>query len=94
MYREQIKVLDCTIRDGGLMNNHRFDDRFVRAIFKAVSEAGIDYMEIGYKNSKKLFPETNTAPGNSAPMRTSGRSRKGSPPRPSSPLWWTWTAWT
>ncbi len=56
MYREQIKVLDCTIRDGGLMNNHDFDDRFVRAIYKAVSEAGIDYMEIGYKNSKKLFP--------------------------------------
>lgn len=56
MYREQIKVLDCTIRDGGLMNNHDFDDRFVRAIFKAVSEAGIDYMEIGYKNSRKLFP--------------------------------------
>ncbi len=56
MYREQIKVLDCTIRDGGLMNNHDFDDRFVRAIYKAVSEAGIDYMEIGYKNSRKLFP--------------------------------------
>jgi len=56
MYREQIKVLDCTIRDGGLMNNHDFDDRFVREIFKAVSGAGIDYMEIGYKNSKKLFP--------------------------------------
>ena len=56
MYREQIKVLDCTIRDGGLMNNHDFDDRFVREIFKAVSGAGIDYMEIGYKNSKRLFP--------------------------------------
>ena len=56
MYREKIKVLDCTIRDGGLMNNHDFDDRFVRAIYKAVSEAGIDYMEIGYKNSKRLFP--------------------------------------
>jgi len=56
MFREQIKVLDCTIRDGGLMNNHDFDDRFVRAVFKAVSEAGIDYMEIGYKNSRKLFP--------------------------------------
>jgi 4-hydroxy 2-oxovalerate aldolase len=56
MYREQIKVLDCTIRDGGLMNNHDFDEYFVRAIFKAVSDAGIDYMEIGYKNSKKLFP--------------------------------------
>jgi len=57
MYREKIKVLDCTIRDGGLMNNHDFDDHFVRAIYKAVSEAGIDYMEIGYKNSKKIFPE-------------------------------------
>ncbi len=55
MFREKIKVLDCTIRDGGLMNNHRFDFRFVREVYKAVSEAGIDYMEIGYKNSKELF---------------------------------------
>jgi len=55
MFREKIKVLDCTIRDGGLMNNHAFDLRFVRAVYKALSEAGIDYMEIGYKNSKRLF---------------------------------------
>ena len=55
MFREKIKVLDCTIRDGGLMNNHDFDFRFVREVYKAISEAGIDYMEIGYKNSKELF---------------------------------------
>ncbi|MDO8603781.1 MAG: aldolase catalytic domain-containing protein [Candidatus Omnitrophota bacterium] len=55
MFREKIKVLDCTIRDGGLMNNHNFDFRFVREVYKAVSGAGIDYMEIGYKNSKELF---------------------------------------
>ncbi len=55
MYREKIKVLDCTIRDGGLMNNHDFDRRFVREVYKAVSQAGIDYMEMGYKNSKELF---------------------------------------
>ena len=55
MFREKIKVLDCTIRDGGLMNNHGFDTRFVKEVYKAISEAGIDYMEIGYKNSKKLF---------------------------------------
>lgn len=55
MYREQIKVLDCTIRDGGLINNHRFDHHFVAAIFKAVSAAGVDYMEVGYKNSRELF---------------------------------------
>ncbi|NQU73313.1 MAG: nucleoid-structuring protein H-NS [Candidatus Omnitrophica bacterium] len=55
MFREKIKVLDCTIRDGGLINNHDFDHRFVRAVYKALSEAGVDYMELGYKNSKKLF---------------------------------------
>lgn len=55
MYREKIKVLDCTIRDGGLINNHDFDRKFVRAVYKALSEAGVDYMEMGYRNSKKLF---------------------------------------
>ncbi|MFA4854442.1 MAG: aldolase catalytic domain-containing protein [Candidatus Omnitrophota bacterium] len=55
MFREKIKVLDCTIRDGGLMNNHDFDPRFVREVYKALSAAGIDYMEIGYKNAKRLF---------------------------------------
>jgi 4-hydroxy 2-oxovalerate aldolase len=55
MFREKIKVLDCTIRDGGLINNHDFDFKFVRAVYKALSDAGVDYMEIGYKNSKRLF---------------------------------------
>lgn len=53
-YRPQIKVLDCTIRDGGLINDHRFDDPFVRAVYCACAEAGIDYMEVGYKSSKKV----------------------------------------
>jgi len=55
MFRDKIKVLDCTIRDGGLINNHDFDHRFVRAVYKAVSESGVDYIELGYKNSSKLF---------------------------------------
>jgi 4-hydroxy 2-oxovalerate aldolase len=55
MFREKIKVLDCTIRDGGLINNHDFDDRFVREVYMALSAAGVDYMEMGYKNSKRLF---------------------------------------
>ena len=55
MFREKIKVLDCTIRDGGLMNKHDFEPRFVREVYKAISEAGVDYMEIGYKNSRRLF---------------------------------------
>ena len=55
MFRDKIKVIDCTIRDGGLINKHDFDHRFVREVYKALSAAGVDYMEIGYKNSKKLF---------------------------------------
>ena len=47
--------MDCTIRDGGLVNDHNFDLQFVRAVYMALAEAGIDYMEIGYKNSKRLF---------------------------------------
>jgi len=57
MYREKIKVLDCTIRDGGLINNHDFDRRFVKEVYKAVAQSGIDYIELGYKNSKKLFSD-------------------------------------
>ncbi|MFA4981565.1 MAG: aldolase catalytic domain-containing protein [Candidatus Omnitrophota bacterium] len=55
MFREKIKVVDCTIRDGGLINNHKFDLKFVRAVYKGLAEAGVDYMEVGYKNSKSLF---------------------------------------
>ena len=54
-YRPQIKVIDCTIRDGGLMNNHRFEDDFVRAVYQADSAGGVDFMEIGYKASQKAF---------------------------------------
>ncbi len=54
-YRPEIKVLDATVRDGGLVNNHLFDDEFVRAVYTTCVEAGIDYMEIGYKASKKIF---------------------------------------
>ena len=54
-YRPGIKVLDCTIRDGGLMNDHHFDDKIVKALYHTCLEAGIDYMELGYKASKKIF---------------------------------------
>lgn len=49
MFRKEIKVLDCTIRDGGLINNYDFSDEFVKAIYHATCKAGVDYMEIGKK---------------------------------------------
>ncbi|MBW2269357.1 MAG: nucleoid-structuring protein H-NS, partial [Deltaproteobacteria bacterium] len=49
MYREKIKVLDCTIRDGGLINNYQFTDKFVEAVYAAACDAGVDYFEFGKK---------------------------------------------
>ena len=52
-YRPEIRVVDCTIRDGGLMNNHKFDDSLVKKVYETCVAAGVDYMEIGYKASRK-----------------------------------------
>ena len=55
MFKPEIKVMDCSIRDGGLINQWQFSDEFVRATYKGLCEAGVDYMEIGYKATKSLF---------------------------------------
>jgi len=52
-FRPEIKVVDCTIRDGGLMNNHQFDDKIVKVVYETCVAAGVDYMELGYKSSRK-----------------------------------------
>jgi 4-hydroxy 2-oxovalerate aldolase len=61
-YRSELKVLDCTLRDGGLMNDHTFDDKIVKAIYQANVAAGVDYMEMGYKADKKIFAKTDYGP--------------------------------
>ena len=54
-YCPDIKVVDCTLRDGGLVNNFAFTDEFARDLYQANVKAGVDYMEFGYKASKELF---------------------------------------
>lgn len=54
-YREGVKVVDATLRDGGLVNDFHFTDEFVKALYHANIKAGVDYMEFGYKASKELF---------------------------------------
>ncbi len=56
MYRPQLKVVDCTIRDGGLANDSKFPLETVRAVYQAVCASGVDYVELGYRNSKEMFP--------------------------------------
>ena len=54
-FRPDIKVLDATLRDGGLCNNFEFSDEFAKALYKMNVAAGVDYMEMGYKASKAMF---------------------------------------
>lgn len=53
--RKSIRVVDATLRDGGIVNSFYFDDDFARALYEANAAAGVDFMEFGYKVSKKLF---------------------------------------
>ena len=62
MFRKEIKVLDCTIRDGGLMNKWQFSKEFVKGVYNACVQAGVDYMEIGYISSEDQFPRTEFGP--------------------------------
>lgn len=54
-YRPEIKIMDCTVRDGGLINDHQFNDGFVQSVYRTCVAAGIDAMEFGYKADKHIF---------------------------------------
>ena len=54
-FRPDIKVLDATIRDGGLVNDFYFTDEFIKALYKTNVKAGVDYMEFGYRADKEMF---------------------------------------
>lgn len=61
-YRPEIKVVDATLRDGGLVNNFRFSDDFIKALYTANLRSGVDYMEFGYKGDREIFDESKFGP--------------------------------
>ncbi len=53
-----VKILDCTIRDGGHLCEWDFKKQLVDDAYITASKTGIDYFEIGYrmhKNSKGIY---------------------------------------
>lgn len=56
-FRSEIRVVDATMRDGGLVNDFYFTDEFVRNLYLTNLKAGVDYMEFGYKASREMFDE-------------------------------------
>ncbi len=54
-YRDSIKVVDATLRDGGLVNGFFFPEDFAKALYETNIKAGVDYMEFGYRADKDMF---------------------------------------
>lgn len=50
-----LKVLDCTLRDGGYCNEWRFGQRNVGTISSALVEAGVDIVELGFLTNRVSY---------------------------------------
>lgn len=61
-FRPDIKVVDATLRDGGLVNDFRFSDDFVKELYNANLRSGVDYMEFGYRADKEMFDVNSFGP--------------------------------
>ena len=47
-----VKLLDCTLRDGGYYNNWDFSHKLVNDYLLAMSKTGIKYIELGFRSLK------------------------------------------
>lgn len=45
---KEIKLLDCTLRDGGYINNWEFGEQVISSLVNHVLIAGVEVMELGY----------------------------------------------
>lgn len=59
-----VSFLDCTLRDGGYINDWRFGNLTIRSVVSRLDAAGLDYIEIGfldsrrkYDNERSIFPD-------------------------------------
>jgi len=57
-----MEILDCTIRDGGYLNNWKFEDNLVREVYRSVSKSGVDIIELGFMSSNKTYKDEKYGP--------------------------------
>ena len=48
-----VKILDCTLRDGGYHNHWDFDREIVDRYLKALKDASVDIVELGFRSLPK-----------------------------------------
>ncbi|WP_034920716.1 aldolase catalytic domain-containing protein [Gillisia sp. CAL575] len=47
-----LKLLDCTLRDGGYYTHWDFDDSLVDEYFREINQLPLEYVEIGYRSKR------------------------------------------
>lgn len=52
-----IKLLDCTLRDGGYINAWNFGEHTIRDILTKLIESGVDYVEVGFLRDCEYTPD-------------------------------------
>lgn len=56
----EIKLLDCTLRDGGYLNDWEFGNENIINIFERLVSAHIDIVEVGFLDQRRVFDENRT----------------------------------
>jgi 4-hydroxy 2-oxovalerate aldolase len=51
-----VKILDCTLRDGGYLNNWWFTEEMAAQCYMHLSHSGINYIELGFLGTEEDFP--------------------------------------
>lgn len=75
---KQIKLLDCTLRDGGYVNDWQFGHDNLVNIFERLISAGVDILEIGFLDERRPFDRNRSImPDSASADRIYGRLDKG-----------------
>lgn len=52
---ERVKLLDCTLRDGGFTNDWNFGQGTIQSIISRLDSAGIDVIELGFIDQRRSY---------------------------------------
>lgn len=53
----KIKILDCTLRDGGYVNDWNFGEAHIHAVRQKLETAGADVIELGFMRNEPYNPD-------------------------------------
>ena len=75
---KDIKLLDCTLRDGGYVNDWEFGRDNIVNIFERLVSAGVDIIEVGFLDERRPFdPNRSIFPDTESANKIYGRLDKG-----------------